>query len=74
MIAESTILDLRRYNGAITVTNPATGNHRTFRIHTVRTGGLKGSRVVGLLIGSNNESDYLSFGFVNHSVEKAPRD
>lgn len=57
-------IDISRYNGFITVHNPATGGHRTFRIHTVRRGGLKGKRVIGLLIGSDNTADYRGFGFV----------
>lgn len=64
MITQS-VLDLSRYNGAITVRNPATGNHATYRISTVLKGGLKGSRIVSLLIGSNNETDYRGFGFID---------
>ena len=57
-------IDLVRYNGRLTVTNPATGNHRTFRIRTIMNGKLKGMRTIGLLIGANNESDYRDFAFV----------
>lgn len=63
---ETTLLgaDLKRYNGTLTVTNPATGQHRTFRIKTVLKGDLKGMRVLQLLTGQNNETDYRGFAFV----------
>jgi hypothetical protein len=62
--------DLARHNGLITISNPATGNHRTFKISTCRHGSLKGKRIVSLLIGANNDGDestgdYLGFGFVD---------
>lgn len=65
MLVEEKILDLSRYNGAVTVKNPKTDGHRTFRIWTVKNGGLAGSRLVGLLTGSDNEVDYRAFGFVS---------
>lgn len=52
------------HNGKITIENPKTGNHRTFQIKTVKNGNLKGKRILSLLIGQNNEEDYLSIGFV----------
>lgn len=57
-------VDLKKYNGVVTVKNPATGNHRTFKIHTAKHGNLTGSRIVSVLIGS---SDYLGVGFVNEN-------
>lgn len=56
-----------RYNGRLTVSNPATGQHRTFRIRTIMKGKLKGLRTIGLLIRSNNETDYRDFAFVQPS-------
>ena len=53
------------HNGEITITNPATGGHRTLRIKTAQSGGLKGKRILSLLIGQDNENDYLGIGFVN---------
>lgn len=54
-----------RHNGEITITNPATGGHRTLRIRTILDDGpLRGQRVVELLTGPDNETDYTSFGFV----------
>lgn len=58
-------MDITTHNGIVTIHNPATGNHRTFRISTVKNGSLEGRRVVSLLTGSNNEDDYTGFGFVN---------
>jgi hypothetical protein len=54
------------HNGILTLTNPATGNHRTFRIKTVKTGKLAGKRILSMLIGPNNEEDYLGIGFVDN--------
>lgn len=58
-------VDLRKYNGCLTVTNPATGNHRTFRIKAVMKGKLAGRRIIQLLTGPDNTSNYNGFGFVN---------
>ena len=52
------------HNGIITISNPKTGNHRTFRIKTVKSGKLEGKRILSMLIGPNNEQDYLGIGFV----------
>lgn len=54
----------RIFNGIITITN-AKGEHRTFRIHTVKKGGLIGKRLLSLLTGPDNTSNYRSFGFVD---------
>jgi hypothetical protein len=55
------------YNGTYTIKNKKTGEHRTFDITTQgnHEDFAPGKRIVSLLIGSNNESDYLKFGFVN---------
>lgn len=60
-------IDLAKYNGMITIHNPRTGNHRIFRITTVRKGNLEGKRIVSLLTGSDNLADYQGFGFVSDS-------
>jgi Family of unknown function (DUF6011) len=62
--SESPIPFLGTHNATITLVNPATGNHRTFRVSTVKKGPLQGKRIVELLVGSNNEADYQGFGFV----------
>lgn len=69
--------DIRIHDGTVTVHNPATGHHCTFRVKTVRdtrgpTDGRKpstliGKRIVSLLSGQDNDDDgsYTGFGFVN---------
>lgn len=60
---------LCRYNGTITVTNTETGNHRTFRILTRNFGSQdepEPKRVVSLLTGPDNGSDYMPFGFIDN--------
>jgi hypothetical protein len=52
------------FNGSHTLQNRETGEHRTFRVRTVRQGALEGKRVIGLLSGPDNTSDYTNFGFV----------
>lgn len=58
-------MNIATYNGKITVKNPKTGEHRTFQIKTVRKGKLEGKRIVSMLYGPDNCSDYRGFGFVD---------
>lgn len=61
-------LDIKKHNCAITIKNPATGNHRTFRVYTAKHGGLKGKRIVSLLRGQENSEgsrSWQGFGFVD---------
>jgi hypothetical protein len=53
-------------NGVFTITNQETREHRTFRIHTKAESAnfAPGERVVSLLEGPDNTSDYRGFGFV----------
>ena len=53
-------------NGFLTVTNETSGQHRTFRVRTQKEDAkfAPGMRVVALLIGPDNTSDYQGFGFV----------
>jgi hypothetical protein len=60
------------YNGEYTIVNP-NGEHRTFKIHTARKGGLAGKRIVSLMTGSDNESSYTGFAFLNNSSVKVWR-
>ena len=57
--------DVGTHNGMVTVHNPATGNHRTFRVETREfpDGAIK--RVVSLLIGPDREdwTAWRPFGF-----------
>lgn len=52
------------HDGIITIENPATGGHRTFKIETQHSGNLSGKRIVSLLVGRDNTGDYQGFGFV----------
>jgi hypothetical protein len=53
-------------NGFFTITFPD-GSHRTLRIRTKKLTAkfAPGQRVLGLLVGPENESDYLDFSFVD---------
>jgi hypothetical protein len=65
--ATATTFTTATHNGKLTISNPATGEHRTFRIKTQKDDArfAPGSRIVGLLIGQDNENDFQQFGFVN---------
>jgi len=52
-------------NGKYTLKNPATGQHKTFKIHTKQRGNLKGKRILSLLVGPDNMNSYRGFAFVN---------
>ena len=65
--ADVEVVDLERHNGTITIFNPKTGKHRTVRVKTVRSGKMKGFRLVELLVGPVNTDDYTAFGFVHES-------
>lgn len=54
------------FNGTYTVKNRETGEHRTFSIRTQGNDAkfAPGKRVIALLSGPDNESDYVGFGFV----------
>ena len=54
------------HNGIFTLINPKTNGSRTMRIKTVKNGALAGKRIISLLIGPNNEEDYLGIGFVGN--------
>jgi hypothetical protein len=64
MEATTTRYDLRTHNGCITIENPASGQHRTFRVSTLKRGNLKGRRILSLLTGPDNEFSYTGFAFV----------
>lgn len=55
------------HNGIVTLENPASGNHRTFKINTVKRGRLAGKRIISMLIGPDNTKDYLGIAFVDES-------
>lgn len=55
------------HNGKVTIHNPATGEYRTFQIRTQKADArfAPGKRVVALLCGPDNESDYTPFAFAS---------
>jgi hypothetical protein len=53
------------HDGFFTVTFNDERAHRTLRIETVENGALAGKRIMSYLSGSDNESDYTSFAFVD---------
>lgn len=63
--AEQTF-SIRSHNGTVTALNPATGQHRTFRIRTQPDDAdfMPRKRIISLLTGPDNERDFTSFGFV----------
>lgn len=65
------MFNVATHNGYITVSNPKTGGHRTFKISTVRNekSALHGKRVVSLLTGPNREdyTNWTGFGFATES-------
>jgi len=62
-----TPFDVRTHNGRVTIENPATGGHRTFRIRTQPADAkfAPGKRVVSLLTGPDNGHDYTGFAFAD---------
>lgn len=52
-------------NGTYTLINIEKKTHRTFRIYTVRKGKLEGKRIIGILAGPDNVTNYISFAFLN---------
>ena len=60
---------IKTHNGTITVANPATGEHRTFKVNTQPEDArfAPGQRIVSLLTGPNNDEDFTAFGFVNEN-------
>lgn len=59
--------DIATHNGIVTMRSLRTGEHRTFRIWTKskESNFMPGRRVVGLLSGPDNESDYRAFGVMD---------
>jgi len=58
--------DIRTHNGIITVKNTNRGTHRTFRIKTQKPDAkfAPGERILSLLTGPDNTSDYTQIAFV----------
>ena len=62
--------DLSVHDAIVTVQNLETGNHRTFKIETLRGSWNPGKRIVSLLGGPDNTRDYKGFGWVEGSTVK----
>ena len=60
------------FNGIYTISSPS-GQRRTFKINTCKSGNLEGKRILSLLVGSDNNSSYLGFGFVDDNGIKVWR-
>lgn len=67
MLATNPPFTLASHNAVITVRNNATGNHRTFRLRTQKPTAkfAPGMRILSLLIGPDNTSQYKGFAFVD---------
>lgn len=61
-----TCFNIRTHNGCVTITNPATGQHRTFQIRTQPADArfAPGERIVSMLAGPDNQHAYRGFGFI----------
>ena len=69
LTAEETLHSILTHNGEITIHNPKTGQHRTFRIRTQKADAkfAPGQRILSMLVGSDNEHSYQGFAFVSDS-------
>lgn len=65
----SASFSLTTHNGFVSMLSKRTGEHRTFRIWTQKEDAefMPGRRLVGLLSGPDNESDYIAFGVLSES-------
>lgn len=57
-------------NGKFTIENTATNEHRTYRVRKGNFGGTE-KLILGLLTGSDNETSYTNFAFVNIDLDNA---
>ena len=57
----ATLPQLDLPNGRFTLVFPC-GTHKTLRVHTQQLGKMAGKRIVSLLIGPENSTDYQQFG------------
>lgn len=60
--SENKPVALSVHNGTYTVQNEKRG-HFTVKLHTVRKGNLAGKRLLSLLVGPNNETDFKAVAF-----------
>lgn len=61
------MFNIATHNGTITVANTHKGTHRTFRIRTQKPDAkfAPNARILSMLTGPDNTSDYQQLGFVN---------
>lgn len=64
-MTQVTMPHLGSHNGTFTVTSPTTGDHRTFKITTIKEGKLAGRRVLGVVERRNGKDHYNVFAFVD---------
>lgn len=59
--------DISTHNGIVSMLSLRTGEHRTFRIRTQKEDAkfMPGKRLVAILAGPDNESDYRAFGVLD---------
>jgi hypothetical protein len=69
IVLNETNFNVAIHDGIVTIANPQTGQHRTFKIETIRNeeSPLKGKRIVSLLIGPDNGEDYKGFAFAGEN-------
>jgi hypothetical protein len=69
IVLDETNFNVAVHDGIVTIANPQTGQHRTFKVETVRNdeSPLKGKRIVSLLIGPDNGEDYKGFAFAGEN-------
>jgi hypothetical protein len=69
IVLDETNFNVAVHDGIVTIANPQTGQHRTFKVETIRNeeSPLKGKRIVSLLIGPDNGEDYKGFAFATES-------
>lgn len=56
------LFNVRTHNGTLTIVSHATGDHRTVDIRTAKYADGSLHRIVALLVGPDNNSDYRGFG------------
>jgi len=58
------------HDATITISNPAKGTHRTFRVETLIGNWRKGDRMISVLSGPDNTNDYEGFAWVTETEVK----
>lgn len=71
-VLDGVLFSLVTHNGFISMVSKRTGEHRTFRVWTQSADSefMPGRRLVGMLTGPDNLSDYLAFGVLSESGDR----